>query len=571
MRLERDIQDWINSLAGKSRRLGGGTLSSVLRYDGSPLGREMEAWVNRFGLDGKLAPSRHRSVHEACRVLRSLVEPRFWSAGTNISNTPKEALFPDLVLEDEISGAFVVVELKRSSKAAREFATELLAYVHCLLQQHPGSKAFLVLVSTSWTPMERHAFSKLALGPHPVLPLEFREEGAGESTPTLWVRSDLLPIADVRPFPARALQVHTKVFFLRADWWHGGLSSAPWLNRIGYAVTPLVREAERGDASGFVLVWFRPQEIPSGSGKGSEVRVFFSMAVRNPRRQQKIPALKNSQEAMEFAWFDDFYEPADDTAARLLLDLELGGNAQSYSPEHEGAWHDLHARLQDENASILHFAPFGDIGDQVTKWRTQKHHVLRPVVPDITALPAWHALTWLTALESLIDSSEREAGDPTAWHAFRCGEDLGRMGSPLRPVPRDRNFEHMAAQVRFARTWCDSFAAHEGAPQLPTRFDSSGLHCDWKRLDPAIQFAHSRVAEEGELASYCFSLGVYAGSNCDNVKYLITERRKLHAKGIHLPQELEARVNDLEHRHAQLARTSAPVIGFANWDANSRW
>lgn len=549
MRLERDIQEWINSLAGKSSRHDEETLSSVLRYDGSPLGREMEAWVNRFGLGGKLAPSWHRSVHEACRVLRSLVEPRFLSAGTNISKTPKEALFPDLVLEDVISGAFVIVELKRSSKAAREFATELLAYAHCLLQQHQGSMAFLVLVSTSWNSMERHAFSKLAHGPHPVLPLEFREEGAGEPTPTLRVRSDLLPIDDVRPFLARALQVHTKVFFLRADWWRMGPHTAQWLNHIGHAVTALVREAERGAASGFVLVWFRPHERPSESGKGPEVRVFFSMAVRNPCRQQKIPEFKNDQEAMEFSWSNDFDELADDTAVRLLLDMELGGNARSDSPEHEGTWHDLRARLQDENASILHFEPFGDIGDRVTKWRMQKRHVLRPVAPDITAFPAWHPLTWLTALESLIDSSEQEVGDPTAWHAFRRGEDLGGMGSSLRPVPRDRNFGHMAAQARFAHTWCDSFAAHEGAPQLPIRFNSSGLHCDWNHLDSAIQFAHSRVAEEGELASYCFSLGVYdgSGSNFINVKYLITERRLLHAKNIHLPPELEARVNDLEH------------------------
>jgi hypothetical protein len=566
MRLERDIQEWINRLAGKSRRLGGETLSSVLRYDGSSLGREMERWVNRYSPNGGPASSRHRSAHEACRVLRSLVEPRFWSAGTNISQTPGEALFPDLVLEDEISGAFVIVELKRSSKTAREFATELLAYAHCLLQQHPGSKVFLVLVSTSWTPLERHAFAKLALGPHPMLPLEFREQGVSEPTPTLLVRSDLFPVADVESFPGRALQVHTKVFLLRVHSWRVGPRMAPWLNRIEHAVRALVHEAERGGASGFLLVWFLPHEVPSEGGKEPVVRAFFSTAVRNPCRQQEIPTFRNDKEAMEFAWSNNFEELADDTAVRLLLNLELGDTVDGYSPEHEGAWHDLRTRLQEEDASVLHFAPFGDIGDQVTKWRTQKRHALRPVVPDITALPVWHPLTWLSALESLIDSSDREGGDQTAWHAFRRGEDLGSL---CRSRFGDRNFGQMAAQARFAHTWCDSFAAHEGAPQIRLQLEGSGPHYDWKRLDPAIQFAYGCVVKEGELASYCFCLGVHIGSDCVNVDYLVTERRQLHAKGIYLPQELEALVDDLLRRRTEQAITAASAFPLFNRDANT--
>lgn len=274
MRLEREIQDWIVQLAGNSHGLGGSDFSSVLRYDNSPLSQEMRAWVERFGLDGALAPTRHRSVHAACRVLRSLVEPRFRRADTNISETPGQILKPDLVLEDEISGAFVIVELKRSRKAAREFATELLAYANCLVQQHQGSQVFLVLVSTSWAPLEQLAFAELAQRHIPVLALEYREEDPGESTPTLWVRSDLLPGASVGPFPAHALLVDTKVFWLPASWWRWSPSPALWMNRIEHAVAALIREAERGHASGFVIVWHLPHEVPSQGGNRSEVRVF---------------------------------------------------------------------------------------------------------------------------------------------------------------------------------------------------------------------------------------------------------------------------------------------------------
>lgn len=126
MRRESEIQDWIVQLAGKDHQAGGGNLSSVLRYDNSPLCQEMKAQVERFGFGGGLEPSRHRAAHEACRVLQSLIEPRFRSANTNITKTSGQVLKLDLVLEDEVSGAFVIVELKRSRNAAREFATELL-------------------------------------------------------------------------------------------------------------------------------------------------------------------------------------------------------------------------------------------------------------------------------------------------------------------------------------------------------------------------------------------------------------------------------------------------------------
>jgi hypothetical protein len=550
MRLEREIQDWIVQLARKSG-LGGSDISSFLRYDNSPLSQEMR---KRFGLDGALAPSRHRSVHEACRVLQSLVEPRFRSADTNISETSGQILKPDLVLEDEISGAFVIVELKRSRKAAREFASELLAYANCLLQQNPGSQVFLVMVSTSWAPLEQRALAELAQRHIPVLALEYREEGPDEATPTLWVRSDLLPVTSVEPFPAHALRMDTKVFWLPARWWNWWSRTAPWMNRIEHAVAALIREAERGRSSGFVLVWHLPYEVPSHGGSRSEDRVFVSMAVRNPSRPQVLPKFRDEPAATSFAWSNSLPVLTDDTAVRLLLDLEFGENVQCFSSESEGNWDDLRARLERENAHILRFDGFGEIGDQVSRWRTQKRHALRPVVPDITAFPAWHPLTWLSALESLINSSEQQEGDPLAWHAYRRGEDLSKFSGPHFAWCKNRNFGLTVAQARFARTWCDFFAAHQGAPKVPTQIDSFGLRCDPAHLEHAIRFATSRVAEEGELASLCFALGYHAGSGCDNIEYLLSLRDKLRMDGISLPQKLDAKVDELERLYKHHSR-----------------
>ncbi|TDP78640.1 hypothetical protein EV672_1227 [Aquabacterium commune] len=558
MRLEREIQDWIVQLVDENGWSGGSNLYSVLRYDSSPLSQEMKAQVERFDV-AALAPSRHRAVPEACRVLRSLVEPRLLSSDTNIAVIPGQTLKPDLVLEDVISGAYVIVELKRSKKAAREFATELLAYANCLIQQRPGSTVFLVLVSTSWAPLEQFAFAELARRNIPVLALEYREEPPGEGSPTLWVRSDLLPIASVNSFPSNALLVDTKVFWLPQSWQLGWSNSAPWMNRIEHAVGALVREAEQGHASGFVLIWYLPHEVPSQVGNRPEVRVFVSVAIRNPSHSKAYDEFNDEQESRDFTRPHDPYASIDDTAVRLLLNLELGRGVQSFSSESEGTWDDLRARLERENACILRFDGFGEIGYQVSRWRTQKRYSLHPLVPDITVLPAWHPLTWLAALESLIDLGEQEDGDSLAWHAFRLGEGLSKIANPYLAPHKGRHFGNTAAQARFARTWCDFFATHKGAPNLSTQIDNSGFRCPQIQQELAIRFASSRIAEEGELANLCFALGYQAGSGCDNIDYLVSQRHKLRNDGICLPQKLDARLDELDRHYKQRFRPSTTM------------
>lgn len=350
---------------------------------------------------------------------------------------------------------------------------------------------------------------------------------------------------NVEPFPAHSLLVDTKVFWLPANWWRRFSIVGAWMNRVGHAVAALIREAERGRSSGFVIVWHLPDEVPSQGGNRSEVRLFVSMAVRNPCRPQEFPDFKDEEGIFAFAGSNSFEVLTDDTAVRLLLDLKLGENVPHFSSESEGTWDDLQARLERENVSILCFDGFGEIGDQVSKWRMQKCHALRPLVPDITAFPSWHPLTWLPALESLIDSGDQEDGDPLAWHAFHRGENLSKFSAFILARREGRHFGQSAAQARFARTWCDFFAGHQGAPHFTPQIDSSGFRCSPAHLDAAIHFASGRVAEEGSLASLCFALGYYAGSGCGNVDYLVSQRHRLRMDGICLPQKLDAIVDVL--------------------------
>lgn len=541
MKLESEIQEWMVRLADKGGWAGWGNLYSAVRYDDSLLSQEMKNEVEDKLNDG-LTPSRHRAVRDACRVLQSLVEYRFKSANTNISLDPGKILKPDLILEDTTSGAFVVVELKRSRKTAREIATELLAYANCLSEQYPSSQVFLVLISTSWAPLEQHAFAQLAQSHMPSLALEYREADSHELTPTLLVRSDLLPVSNARQFPPAALQVDTKVFFLPNNWYR----TEHRCNSVGHAIKALVREAEKGRASGFVIVWSLPSESLSESPNGLRVKLFVSVAVRNPCRSQAIPVFKAEHEAQDFVFWSTPEEINDNTAVQLLLNFSIDKGIRSYSSEHEGTWNDLQARLDRENASIWHFEGFGEIGDQVSSWRTQKRYSLAPVLADITVLPTWHPLTWLPALESLIDTSEQEEENPLAWLAFRRGEDIGKFHSLRYTGCNARHFGWAVAQARFVRTWCDFSASNHEAPELVARISASQFRWDFSHRERAFKFAYDCVAAEGKLAHYCFALGFHVGSGCNNIEYLIDQWYTLQKDDIHLPTKLKAKIEDLE-------------------------
>ncbi|MBB5369330.1 MULTISPECIES: hypothetical protein [unclassified Janthinobacterium] len=544
MTKESEIQSWIVQLTDNRQNFVVSDLYSVLRYEKSSLGQEMKCEVEQYGRVAGLSRFRHRSAREACRVLKSLFEPRFKSANINISNVTGMVLKPDLVLEDEISGAFIIVELKRSKKAAREFGTELLAYTNCLSQQHPGSQVFLVLISTSLAPLEKHAIAELAHRHIPVLVLEYRDPDVEECTPTLLVRSDLLPSASVQTFPETALSVDTKVFFLPPNW---DLREHICClhNHVEHAIVGLVREAERGRASGFVIVWYLLDEVQRYLAHGLETRLFVSMAIRNPCRPQEFPVFKTAKEREQFARSNTFTELTDDTAVRLLRTLEIGENFDSYSSESEGTWANFQARLESDSAHILRFDSFGEIGDHVNRWRTEKRYTLRPVISDTTSFSAWHPLTWLPALESLIDSSDQEDGDPLAWHAFQRGKDLNefRRRSHRRGV-NDRHFGRAAADAHFARTWCD-FIEHRDAPKLRTSVVKMALRCHVDDFDLAVEFASDIVAEEGKLASYCFALGAHVSSRCNNVEYLVKQRKQLRRENIFLPKKLDRLVDDI--------------------------
>ncbi|MEG0858499.1 MAG: hypothetical protein RSG92_04205 [Pseudomonas sp.] len=538
VKLEREIQQWLETLGGKESHSGSGDLYSVIRYSGDPLSKEMMAEVEGDRREG-LSPGRGRATREACRVLRSLYAPRFYSANTNISSNAGEVLKPDLVLEDEISSAFVIVEIKRSRQAAREFATELLAYKNCLCQRHPGSNVFFILVSTSWAPLEQHAFDQLTKLDIPTLPLEYRAASLNEPNETLWVRSDLFPSAQAQKFQPEMLQVETKVFSLPKNWFQG----SSWNNQVDRALNKLSRDAQRGRVSGFMAVWSNRWERSSREGG----RLYFSMAVRNAYRPQEIPVFRSLEEEEAFAWSNTYSALFDDAAIRHLSDLELAKDTSCDSPESEGTWDHLQNRLNTEETLIWRFVSFGDIGDHINDWRDHQRYSLAPIIPDTANLPSWHPITWLPVLDTLIDRNRGEEEDTMQWRAFHTGTALGKLGT-FRFEPRPlRHFAWGGAQARFLCTWNDLLALlPEKARFYPNIFS---LHyCSFNVLEwqKAVDFALDFMREKGDLASYCFILGFLYALKENNIGPISEQFALLREKNLKLPESLETIAREVE-------------------------
>jgi hypothetical protein len=533
MELEREIQKWLAKMAGKGKASGNGELYSAIRYDDSKLGQEMKDQVEGYGSRGGLAPDRHRAVHEACRVLNSFKEPRFRSADTNISTIPKKILKPDLILEDEISGALIIVELKRSASAAREFATELLAYTNSLKDQYPGSQIFLVLISTSLAPLEQHALAQLIDWHIPTLALEYKEACSPDYVPTLWVRADLLPLRSERTFLPKALIVDTKVFWLPYGW-----SKTTWVSKIRHAAQGVVREAERSWASGFLIIWWQEDEIPDWSRRAPQTRLFVSMAIRNPCRPQVRRKPRSGRQDLEYGWSNIHTELTDDTAIRLLSKFDLGPDIEAYPPEYEGIWDKLSARLCDDDALILSFDGFGEIGDTVNNWRTDKRYSLSPLIENFTELPAWHALTWLPALESLIDRAAKDEDDSVSWDAFRRGRDLACLLKEKFCRPHSRLFEWTLAQTRFSIALRNLIVEKRGLTSPNMRSVRDALRYNQSHIERAFAFGFRCAEQDGELAAFGFELGFRYEQDSGDYDDLANRCAALIKRGFRVPHEL---------------------------------
>ncbi|QJW85198.1 hypothetical protein HK414_22515 [Ramlibacter terrae] len=437
MNSEAEIQAWMVEKA-RSRQL-----SNLIVWGCEPADAELRAAVQDRGS----APYVHsHTVQGARRILDALIEPEFLYAEKNVSPSRPAKLLPDLVLRDVVSGAFIVIELKRERTAARQFATELLAYANCLRVTHPGAAVFLVPVSTSWRPLEKHAVAQMMQGRLPVLPLEIVDVS---NQPLLRVRSDLLVSDNAMHNPASALIAETKTFLISRPQ-QPGVSGAT-INQLTHALRDVAHRAEKETASGFALAWHV-------AGHDS---LFVSVAVSDPCHTSeqpfdgKEPTDRHvSEEEFDRALSNDDWEFRDDAATRLLLGTELGVGIPSYSSEWEGPRHTLEARLLKENADVWGFEGFGELGAQLHCRRALQRNVFAPLLPDLITFSPWHPVTWLPVLDSVIVDGPQDDANSAAARALRAGKVLGSTIQDCRRLGV-RRFRRGASEARVLAACAD--------------------------------------------------------------------------------------------------------------------
>lgn len=541
MRLEKEIQTWLLEVVGISTKAHNDptrekrALMEIIEFGNQPLDDEIRTAVecNKLFSRGK-----HPSAYEACRILRSFHDPQVVHGEKNVSIEPKAILRTDLVLRDAgYSDGFVIVEIKRSASAAREAVTELLAYANSFRARHRHTEVFLVLISTSWKPVERGAFRELARDGYPFLPLEYVEHN---TAPTLRVRSDLLPPPRDGLIQEEGLLVRSTVF----PWPASGIRWPPTpedMNRVEHIVKVLTNRAQSTRQSGFILA----------SYVRNPAQLFISVASCNPypvdmfdyeeiaEEVTRPPSThEDTRKKLAAAWSmkPDGYN--DDAAFRVLYEGGFGISPEEHAGS-EGNWPAFRERLINDQAEILSFDAYGDLGDRLDLWRTRHSNALAPAIHDITMLPTWHPITWLPLLDSLLINNENTGPHAKAWDALRAGEAFATFigyQRGLRGVLRRRSFAWTSTQARFAAAW--SQVPNPNRVDARVQLRGGRLFAHETSLDSVENSTLQFFANKGPLEHYCFLLGYFKVNGYCNVEHLKSIRSELDMRGLELPLEL---------------------------------
>ena len=465
----------------------------------------------------------HRHIREAARVLDGLIEPKLLIADEDISKINRQVLRPDLVLQDPASSAYIIIEIKRDKRTARQFGTELLAYANVLIDQYRASQVFLVQISTTWSALERQAFTRLAKKNFPILPLEFIEGDNGEQNWRLKVRSDLIPKSNTKCFSEDSIQILTKTFFIRPDM----LKSEIARNCVKHAISSLIHDANKIGTSGFLLVWHESEFM--AHEKDFTIRLFVSFAVINAR------SFNNHST-------DVLY---DDTPTRLLQNFEIGLGFESNFTESESSWSHFIAHITDGRYYIYDFDSFGEIADQVNWYRSFERYSMPEIVPDLTFLPSWHPMTWLIALDFLIERRQDNQVSELS-QAYDNGRNLAALLNEDGAKLRDRcSLKRVFSHVRFAQTWMKYFSdpSNESSGSIYRTFGY--LWIDTTYVNILLDNAKKIVRSQGKINYLCFLMGCNKEGDVYYAPDIINLYDEVKSAGSALPAEIENEIKNL--------------------------
>lgn len=540
MILEKQIQDWLLEVVGNTTKAPNDPtresreLKDVLSFGDHPL----DIGLREALKSGKLIPyESHPSAHQACRILRSFIEVTLLHGERDVSFEPQAILRTDIVLLDAgYSDSFVIVEIKRSKSAAREAATELLAYANAFKTRNRHAQVFLVLISTSWKQVERGAFRELVRNGYPFLPLEYVEH---PTSPTLLVRTDLLPAR-------RDGFIHEDRLLLRS-------TVFPWpfpsryriqpehINRVAHIVRALTNRAWSAGQSGFVLAWYSEitlqlfVTVASCSPYQVDMFAYDEISDDVTRSLEQEAAFKEKLVMAARANVDRYN---DSFAYELLYGSDFGIKPEEEAGS-EGNWPSFRKRLITDRAVVLSFEAFGDLGVHLDIWRTKHRNALAPAIPDVALLPTWHPTTWLPLLNSLLVSQENTGPFAAALEGFRAGEVVATFIQNQqhgRSVFHPMSFAWTSGQANFAAVWSQmsKTGSFDHLVQLKNGVLSAPIGTWHAVTESACAFFYNKDL----LACYCFLLGLFSVNNQCSIEHLKQVRGEIDMQGVEFPPQL---------------------------------
>jgi len=183
-------------------------------------------------------------------------------ANKNISMNKKERLYPDLLLFNQETATFIIIEIKRSDKAEREAITELLAYEQELQNLFPFMSKIevcFVLISADYKPLLEHSLSSLVLWQNrKVLPLKI--DGLENNNEKKWELSvhetnswSLLSNGHIKPNQIDTIHL---VLYDKDAYSEGFVKEKKKndLQIIKRGLELIISEGEKNSASGFVIM-----------------------------------------------------------------------------------------------------------------------------------------------------------------------------------------------------------------------------------------------------------------------------------------------------------------------------
>ena len=173
------------------------------------------------------------------------------NASKSISLDRSQRLFPDLILFNHEKYKYIIIEIKRSSKTARETITEIIAYESELKNTLPFLSNYEVnfcIISTEYPDLLDHSISGLInWESQQILCLKLDEQDLNLRIhiPSVWTSTGNIT------FPPNAISTFHIILYQHSD--ENTLADAE--SAIFYAASIIAREGDRNNSHGFALMW----------------------------------------------------------------------------------------------------------------------------------------------------------------------------------------------------------------------------------------------------------------------------------------------------------------------------